>query len=86
MKEDQNFHLTKYKWFQVQNFPLLFGRDMLHWNCFEEFEKVTSNRGPHFTPYSKYFTKNILEAVLLSGFAISLLKYKKHILENLWVF
>ena len=34
--EGNIFQLKKYTWFQVYNFLLLFGRDILIWNCFEE--------------------------------------------------
>ena len=55
MKEDQVFHRKKYAQLQVKNFKSLFGRDILLWNCFEEFGKVTSKKGFRFTPSSKYF-------------------------------
>ena len=40
-----------------KNFPLLFGCNILPWNCFEEFGKVTSKRSPRFPPSSNYFAK-----------------------------
>ena len=52
------FYNKKYTLFQVWNF-LLFDRDILLWNCFEEFGKVRLWRGPRFTPSSNYFTKTL---------------------------
>ena len=52
MTEDQIFHIKKHTWLQVQNFVFLLGRNILLWNCFVEFGKVTSKRGPvsHLRP------------------------------------
>ena len=57
MTKDQIFLLKKYTWFEVWNFLLLLGCDILLWNCFEEFGKVILIMGTCFTPSSKYFTK-----------------------------
>ena len=50
MIEDQIFHLKKYTWFQVCNFLLLFGHNIMLGNCFEEFWKMTSKRASRFIP------------------------------------
>ena len=52
MMEDQIFDLKKYTWFQVYNFLVLFGHDILLWNCFKNLGKWRQRGAPvsHLPP------------------------------------
>ena len=79
MTVDQIFYRKKYTFPSLE---LLFGLNILLWNCFEEFAKVTSKKGPPFHTFLKIFYKNI-KILVLSHNLSHFMPISKKIDENL---